>query len=53
MPISELSLTIKHMTISIGIAQYQNELTKEELFSRADKALYEAKAKGRNCVVIN
>src|SRR5690554_5432550 len=42
------------LTVSIGIAEFiaaANE-TAEEVFSRADKALYDAKAQGRNVCVV-
>ena len=45
------SLTI-NVTISMGIAEYNNVETGEELFERADKALYNAKSDGRNKVCI-
>ena len=48
---SEDEMTI-NVTISMGIAQYDNIETGEILFERADKALYEAKANGRNQVKI-
>ncbi|AHF00859.1 deoxyguanosine kinase [Thiomicrospira aerophila AL3] len=38
-----------HMTVSIGVAMYQIGETQDQLFQRADKALYAAKAK-RNTV---
>lgn len=38
------------VTISMGLAEYNREETGEELFERADKALYEAKKNGRNQV---
>lgn len=42
----------REVTISIGLDQMKNDdLTPRELISRADAALYEAKASGRNCVV--
>lgn len=41
------------VTISMGLAEYNREETGEELFERADKALYEAKKNGRNQVQIN
>jgi two-component system cell cycle response regulator len=43
-----------HMTISIGIAAFSgSELSDEEqLIITADRALYEAKQKGRNCIAI-
>jgi diguanylate cyclase (GGDEF)-like protein len=41
------------VTISIGISTYPDSITgKEELIERADKALYHAKDKGRNCCVL-
>ena len=40
------------VTISMGLAQYDNQETGEVLFERADKALYEAKAGGRNKVCV-
>jgi diguanylate cyclase (GGDEF)-like protein len=39
------------LTISIGVGTFDPECSSaEELFNRADKALYEAKQAGRNCV---
>jgi diguanylate cyclase (GGDEF)-like protein len=39
------------VTISCGVATYpEGVLTKEQLFAAADRALYEAKSAGRNCV---
>ena len=48
---SEEKQTIK-VTISMGLAEYNNVETGEVLFERADKALYEAKTSGRNRVCI-
>jgi len=39
------------LTISIGLAQYQDNDTLEDLTGRADKALYHAKQTGRNKVI--
>ena len=41
------------ITISMGLAEYDNQETGEILFERADKALYEAKKSGRNRVCVN
>jgi diguanylate cyclase (GGDEF)-like protein len=38
------------VTVSIGVAVFEDRVeTPQQLFARADKALYEAKAGGRNC----
>ncbi|MBI5897039.1 MAG: diguanylate cyclase [Desulfobacterales bacterium] len=39
------------MTISIGVSQFKKGDTVTDLIGRADKALYDAKHKGKNCVV--
>lgn len=44
---NEMSISV---TISMGLAEYDSQETGEELFERADKALYEAKKNGRNQV---
>ncbi len=38
------------VTISLGVAAYINGETSDQLIARADKALYEAKGRGRNLV---
>ena len=43
---------IDKVTVSFGIALSKNNDTPDKLMARADKCLYEAKEKGRNCVVI-
>lgn len=43
-----------NFTVSIGFTKWQkHDIDFETLFLRADKALYQAKNAGRNCVVIN
>ncbi|MFC7517121.1 GGDEF domain-containing protein [Herbaspirillum sp. GCM10030257] len=43
----------RSVTISVGVAEYQNRETIEHTLSRADNALYSAKHEGRNCVVVS
>ena len=40
------------MTFSVGVATLRPAEIEPELINRADKAMYEAKRKGKNCVVI-
>ena len=42
--------TIKHTTLSLGIANYKNNDTQIDMINRADKELYLAKSKGKNKV---
>jgi diguanylate cyclase (GGDEF)-like protein len=40
------------VTASFGVAGFSEEDEPERVFTRADGALYQAKAAGRDCVVI-
>ncbi|WP_107762013.1 GGDEF domain-containing protein [Nitrosospira multiformis] len=40
-----------HITISLGVAMLKPGESRESLLERADAAMYEAKRRGRNCVV--
>lgn len=42
-----------NVTISMGLAEFHSDESGEELFKKADSALYEAKESGRNRVCIN
>lgn len=42
----------KPVTLSIGVAQYRDKMTRQELTFNADKALYQAKNQGRNQVCV-
>lgn len=41
---------VHHLTISAGVTTSTRDDTREALIHRADRALYDAKKKGRNCV---
>lgn len=41
------------MTVSVGIAEIENNLTFTEAVQLADKYLYKAKEKGRDCIIFN
>jgi diguanylate cyclase (GGDEF)-like protein len=43
------------VTLSLGIASMipQYDMTSDQLIDQADQALYKAKSRGRNCIVIN
>ena len=49
----EYSTVAPYVSISVGVAfkKLDSTLSSKELLKRSDEALYEAKAKGRNCVV--
>lgn len=41
-----------HVTVSLGVAQWDGSQRLDELVNAADKALYDAKHSGRNCVKV-
>ncbi|MCI2284503.1 diguanylate cyclase [Colwellia sp. MSW7] len=41
------------VTISLGLTQANDNDDADSLFKRVDDALYQAKSKGKNCVVIS
>jgi diguanylate cyclase (GGDEF)-like protein len=40
------------VTVSLGVASLNGKENAKTLFNRADRALYQAKAEGRNCVCL-
>lgn len=50
--LAEQDLRDKGITLSIGIAQYQTGLTREDLIVFADNAMYQSKNAGRNKVSV-
>jgi diguanylate cyclase (GGDEF)-like protein/PAS domain S-box-containing protein len=44
---------MRKVTISIGAAMYQEGMSKKDILSKADKALYHAKHSGKNQVVVS
>ena len=44
--------TIGSVTVSVGLSQYQSGDTTLNIIERADVALYESKAAGRNCITL-
>ena len=40
------------ITVSIGVAELESDMTWTTLFNNADQALYKAKNSGRNCSVL-
>lgn len=51
--INELDeVSLPKVTASFGVTCYQTDDSSSVIFNRADKALYEAKAQGRNCIVV-
>jgi len=44
---------VAQITVSCGVAEFKKGDTKNTLIKRADDAMYKAKRKGRNCVVMN
>jgi diguanylate cyclase (GGDEF)-like protein len=49
----DLKPSSTHVTVSLGVAQFKPGESPAALFKRADAALYDAKASGRNCVGVS
>ncbi len=43
---------IGHRTISVGMTEFKNDDSADDVFCRADQALYEAKGSGKNRICI-
>lgn len=42
--------SIKKLSVSFGVSQFENGINEIELVSRVDDAMYNAKKSGKNCV---
>ncbi|ALS99690.1 sensor domain-containing diguanylate cyclase [Lacimicrobium alkaliphilum] len=51
--IAGAQISHKNVTISLGVAEYQGNETGFEWLGRADKAMYQAKASGRNSLCLD
>jgi diguanylate cyclase len=51
--IAGTQISHKKVTISLGVAEYQGDETGFEWLGRADKAMYQAKASGRNSLCLD
>lgn len=51
-PLAMASGTAIHTSVSIGVTQYQPGDDAKSFFCRADDGMYQAKRRGKNCVVI-
>jgi len=40
------------VSVTFGVSEYNNKLSLDECITKADKALYEGKRKGKNCVIL-
>ncbi len=47
------NIKMADVTVSIGLAEFSGEASPEELVRRADRAMYQAKARGKNRVVVD
>jgi diguanylate cyclase len=52
MKVRSTGAPVGRITVSIGVAELKPRISGDELVRRADEALYAAKRKGRNCVVL-
>lgn len=52
MKVRSTGAPVGRITVSIGVAELKPRMSGDELVRRADEALYAAKRKGRNCVVL-
>jgi diguanylate cyclase len=52
MRVRSTGASIGRVTVSIGVAELKPRLTAADIIQSADEALYAAKRKGRNCVVL-
>jgi diguanylate cyclase (GGDEF)-like protein len=50
--VNEKTKEVIKITVSAGVAMYEHGLSKDNLIARADQALYQAKAEGKNKVCV-
>ena len=47
----KLKILILNITITLGVAEYYNDLTLNAVINKADANLYKGKASTKNCVI--